>query len=207
MVNVCKSFVSVIIAGFAFQVFADTAPKAWSSPVVDKIIYSNVLYLPISDSAVKAIPINDSGEELIDLLKVDNPRIQPMSAFNTKYRNTYDGYSKVRLGVYKKLLTMLKILPQNVGITYFEGFRTLQKQKEYFDKKFREILITGKDREMAYQEAAKFVSPFIDNIPPHATGAAIDISLFSVNNKKLIDMGKSPKEIKQYRDWDVRSDR
>ena len=43
---------------------------------------------------------------------------------------------------------------------------------------------------MAYQEAAKFVSPFIDNIPTHATGAAIDISLFSVNNKKLIDMGK-----------------
>ena len=49
-----------------------------------------------------------------------------------------------------------------------------------------------KDKEKAYSEASKFVSPFIDNIPTHCTGAAIDMTLFRVQRSgyHLLEMGK-----------------
>ena len=70
--------------------------------------------------------------------------------------------------------------------------RPLYTQKEYFDKKFKENLSKLKDKELAYQETSKSVSPFIDNIPTHATGAAIDITLFYIDDQanKLMDLGK-----------------
>ena len=175
-----------------YQVLATSAPGPWSSPTVNEKIYTNILYVPISNDVVKTIPIKDSHEEIVDLLKVDNPRIKPLAGFDPKFQNTYDGYSMIRLGVYKKMLKMLEILPQNVGIAYFEGLRPLYKQKEYFDKKFKEILREVKDKEIAYQETTKHVSPFISNIPTHATGAAIDFTLFFTDDQgeELMDMGK-----------------
>jgi D-alanyl-D-alanine dipeptidase len=129
---------------------------------------------------------------MVDLLEINNPRIKPLATFNENYKNTYEGYSKVRMGLYQKLLAMLKLFPNDVGIAYFEGLRPLAKQKEYFDKKLKETLLTIKDKNIAYQETAKLISPFIDNIPTHCTGAAIDITLFRVANgsSELIDMGK-----------------
>lgn len=175
----------------SFSSLAGEAPKHWLVPEVDSSVYQNVLYLPISDIAVKSIPLAIVNEELVDLLIINNPRIKALSFIDTNYQNTYEGYSKVRLGVYEKLIKMLEFLPKNIGIAYFEGFRPLWKQKEYFDKKFREILIDIKDKELAYQETTKHVSPFIDNIPTHGTGAAIDITLFETTNSgdQIIDMG------------------
>lgn len=139
---------------------------------------------------MKSIHIEAVDEELVDLLQVNDPRIKALSSIS-EYKNTYEGYSKVRLGVFHKLMEMLKVLPQDVGIAYFEGLRPLWKQKEYFDKKLKEILVEIKDKEMAYQETTKHVSPFIDNIPTHGTGAAIDITLFKFDETKceLMNMG------------------
>jgi len=174
--------------------FADTAPEAWKQKIVPEEISSKILYHPISHSSVAMMQIKDSGEELVDLLDINNPRLIPLSSFDKKYENTYEGWSKVRVGVYQKLLKMLDSLPDNIGIAYFEGFRTLSKQKEYFDKKFLEISQVISNENQAYLETTKHVSPFIDNIPTHATGAAIDMTLFSVNvnsdKKSLLDMGK-----------------
>lgn len=183
---------TLFIFSLTSTAFADKAAFHWFSPKVSNEIKENILYLPISDSSVKSIKLEAINEELIDLLKENNPRIKPLSSFNSQYKNTYAGYSKVRLGLYKRLVKMLEFLPSNVGIAYFEGLRPLSKQKEYFDKKFKEILVEVGDKEKAYYEAAKSVSPFIDNIPPHATGAAIDMTLFSINdkNEELLDMGK-----------------
>ena len=171
--------------------FANEAPRHWSVPQIDKIISENVLYLPIADSKVKSIALDEIDEEVVDLLKINNTRIRPLSVIDPQYKNTYEGFSKVRLGVYEKLVKMLELLPKNIGIAYFEGFRPLWKQKEYFDKKFKEILVEVKDKELAYQETTKHVSPFIDNIPTHGTGAAIDITLFETKDEGevLIDMG------------------
>ena len=178
---------------FCNYALAQHAPCPWPSPSVNHKVSENVLYVPISDSAVTVLSICENHEQLFDLLEINNSRIKPMATFNAKYTNTYEDYSKVRLGVYNKLLVMLEYLPDNVGIAYFEGFRPLYKQKEYFDNKFKEILQTIPDKERAYQETSKHVSPFINNIPPHTTGAAIDMTLFSIDehgHEQLIDMGK-----------------
>lgn len=169
------------------------APAPWPELKIEAEIAAKVLYVPISDPSVTAIEIFDCREELIDLLTVENTRLKPLAGFDQKYVNTYSGYSQIRLGVYKKLLAMLEILPINVGIAYFEGFRPLSKQKEYFDKKFTEILAVIPDLEQAYMETTKHVSPFIANIPPHTTGAAIDMTLFTTvedGSELLLDMGK-----------------
>jgi zinc D-Ala-D-Ala dipeptidase len=169
-----------------------TAPKKWSTPKVRALIAKNVLYFPIAHESVKNIPLHESDEALVDLLEINNPRIKPLSAFNPQYTNTYEGYSKVRRSVYEKLVKMLDALPKNIGIAYFEGFRPLHKQKEYFDNKLKEVMETIKDKHQAYQETCKHVSPFIDNVPTHTTGAAIDMTLFEVKEgrEELIDMGK-----------------
>lgn len=175
----------------AASTFANESPTCWSTPQVEQVVTDNILYLPIADSRVKSVNIDPINEEMIDLLKINNPRIKALSSIDKKYQNTYEEFSKVRLGVYKKLVKMLKFIPKDVGIAYFEGLRPLWKQKEYFDKKFKEILIEIKDKELAYQETTKHVSPFIDNIPTHGTGAAIDITLFKIKDGRyvLIDMG------------------
>jgi len=169
-----------------------TAPESWVNPQVPQEIASNVLYTSIVDQAVKNITIQDSIEEMVDLETINNPRIKQLSTFHPRYMNTYKAFSQIRHGLYQKLLTMLEILPENMGIAYFEGFRPLAKQKEYFDNKLQETLLTIQDKELAYQETAKLVSPFIDNIPVHCTGAAIDMTLFQIvnNTYELIDMGQ-----------------
>ena len=186
-------FISMsIVASNIYAVEKKTAPQAWAASDVPAIVSDNILYLPIAHEAVKSIGIQEIDEPLIDLSQVNNARIKPLSFFSEKYVNSYAEYSKIRQGVYLKLLKMLEILPENVGIAYFEGYRPLSKQKEYFDKKFKEILAQVKDKELAYQETSKLLSPFINNVPTHATGAAIDIALFEINDSKpqLIDMGK-----------------
>lgn len=169
-----------------------TAPTPWLEPIAPTVVSTNVLYLPIASEIIKKIPIKGIDEELIDLQTLNNPRLRPLAKFDSKYKNTYNEYSKIRLGVYKKLLIMLDKLPANIGIAYFEGLRPLYKQKEYFDKKFKETLVSIPDKDEAYFETCKSISPFIDNVPTHCTGAAIDMTLFqTVNGKaRLINMGK-----------------
>jgi D-alanyl-D-alanine dipeptidase len=169
------------------------APKPWlTGPMVSAEIAQNVLYLPISDSRVKNIPIVDSEEEIIDMRNIENPRLRPLTSVDSRYQNSYPEFGQVRSGVYKRLLAMLGHLPENIGIAYWECLRPLAKQKEYFDNKFREVLQEIKDKNQAYKETCRHVSPFIDNVPTHATGAAVDITLFEINENevKLLDMGK-----------------
>ncbi len=168
------------------------ASKPWNYPKVDEEIARNILYIPIADPRVKAIEIVESGEELVDLLQVKNPRIKSLAAINKDLCNTYEGYSKVRKGIYKRMLKMLQYLPKDIGIAFCEGFRPIAKQKEYFDQQFKEKLLKLQDKEKAYIEASKFASPFIANTPTHCTGAAIDMTLFRISESKdeLLTMSK-----------------
>jgi D-alanyl-D-alanine dipeptidase len=168
----------------------DLAPQAWEG--VEEKIAKNVLYYPIVCDEVKSIPIEENGEEMVDLLIINHPRIKLMSDFDKIFTNSYEGFSKIRKGVYERLQKMLDHLPKNIGIAYFEGYRPPKKQKEYFDKRYAEIIEVVKDPEIAFAQTCKEVSPIEGNVPTHCTGAAIDITLFINNGVKetLIDMGK-----------------
>lgn len=154
-----------------------------------------ILSLPIADIAVKKILIEEVNDPLVDLNEVNNPRIVPLVSIDKKYDAGHLENGKVRKGLYGKLLLLLEDLPHNISIAFFEGYRPLWKQKEYFENKFKEILkqYGDNDLERAYSETCKFVSPFIDNVPVHCTGAAIDFMLFTIANngaKILLDCGK-----------------
>lgn len=167
---------------------AKTAPSPWPEPNVPTTVAESVMYLPIAHDRVKQIPIHQVGEEMVDLLEINHPRLQPMSIFDPLYQNSYQGFSLTRQSCYEKLLEMLAHLPEDIGIGYFEAYRPLDKQKQYFDEKLLEVLQQIPDPEQAYLETAKSIAPFIRNIPPHATGAAIDMTLFK--DDQFLDMGK-----------------
>lgn len=173
------------------QLLAEEAPFNWASELDSALIKEGVLFLPIAHPKVKDIPIDGIDEDLVDLQKYQHSRLMPLSHIDKRYQNTYDDYSKLRKSLYDRLLMMLDVMPEDIGIAYFEGFRPLWKQKEYFDKKFKEFLLEIQDKEVAYHETSKLISPFIDNVPVHCTGAAIDMTLFKVvqGAPVLLDMG------------------
>jgi D-alanyl-D-alanine dipeptidase len=157
--------------------------------------FVQIMFLPITNHQVKNLPIDECNDRLVDLNKMNHKRIVPMKAFDQVYDAKYQESGNIREGLYQKLLLLLEHLPNNIGIAFFEGYRPLWKQKKYFDKKFKELLQQSEDHDMekVYAETSKLVSPFIDNIPVHCTGAAIDLTLFSIDNdgtKSLLDMGK-----------------
>lgn len=169
-------------------------------PADDKCPKYKILSMPIVSSEVTKIKIEECGEQLIDLTKVGNKRIVPLTNFGVVYNAGHNDFGKIRNGLYQRLLLLLEYLPQNVGLAVFEGYRPLWKQKEYFAKKFKELVAAGKGNKLdnnymnsVYTETCKFVSPFIDNIPVHCTGAAIDFMLFKFNDHgsmELLDLGK-----------------
>src|SRR5205814_264227 len=63
--------------------------------------------------------------------------------------------------------------------------------KKLFDAELARLLREnpGMTKEEAEAETSKWVSPYKNNVPVHATGAAIDIHLFHKKTKTFIDMG------------------
>lgn len=223
------TFKSISISSFSFN-----KASSFSTPVSD-IVQNAVLYYSVVDIKVIEKEIKENQDPLVDLasfqpldelsrqdkvsflqrlsisdsdLKTLLNRFKALSSFDQKYfEKSYEGNSKVRLGVFERLLKMLTRLPVHIGIAYFEGYRPLSKQKEYFDQKFIELFNHKLKQsqknffelneqefnyflETTYTLTTTHVSPFINNTPTHSTGAAIDIHLYDTNTNELLDIGK-----------------
>lgn len=160
----------------------------------------------IADPRIKEIPIQENGEELVDLRLVGCERIQMLpeptfpfeaACFNSGLPNA----SKMRVSIFTRLQKMLGALDElaisfgyesgQIDIKVFEGLRDLGTQKMLFEKKLEEILLSNPDLtlELAEQETSKWVSPFKNNVPVHSTGAAIDICLWDNKKENFVDMG------------------
>lgn len=160
----------------------------------------------IADPIIKAIPIHENGEECVDLRTIQHARIhmlpEPEVPFESPYFNSgLINASKMRSTVFAKLEEMVKALDElapefgyeigQIDIKVFEGLRDIIVQQQLFEERVRGILLGHPDLtlEMAEQEAAKWVSPYKNNIPVHATGAAIDIRLMDSKTDTFLDMG------------------
>jgi len=223
------TFKSISISSFSFNTSSQFAVSV-SDIVQNAVLYCSVVAQPVTAKEIieNKDPLVDlaSSNPLIGLSTQDNVsflqrlsisdsdlenllnRFKALSSFDQKYaEKSYEGNSKVRLGVFERLLKMLTRLPGHIGIAYFEGYRPLSKQKEYFDQKFIEIFhqeLANTQRtlstlneetldhllEMTYNITTTHVSPFIDNIPTHSTGAAIDIHLYDTRTRQLLDIGQ-----------------
>ncbi|MDX1837819.1 D-alanyl-D-alanine dipeptidase [Legionella taurinensis] len=149
----------------------------------------------IAAPEVLAIPIVENHDPLIDIKHSDELFIGP----SPEIPNNTD-YTKMRNDVYQRLLAAQQLLPANLRFCLYEGFRSLALQKKLFDARYAELqqLHPHWAREQLFNETTKLISPVLNldgspNIPPHTTGAAIDVYLVDKEGQP-VDMGIHPKD-------------
>ena len=149
----------------------------------------------ISDNKVLAIPIHENHDAWIDLRKQKTIVYGP----SPEVPNNRD-YFYLRKTVYEKLKLAQSHLLKGYHFCLYEGYRSLALQKMIFDKQYANVERRHPDwpKKDIFLETTKLVSPVINpdktpNIPPHSTGAAIDVYLVDDDGRAL-DMGIHPKD-------------
>lgn len=149
----------------------------------------------IADPKILAIKVIDNQETLIDLRDQQNIVIGP----SPEIPNNID-YTYLRKSVYEKLKQAQTLLPTGLRFCLYEGYRSLTLQKMLFDERFEKIKNQHPTwtPEAVFLESIRLISPVINqdgstNIPPHATGGAIDVYLINESGE-AIDMGIHPKD-------------
>jgi D-alanyl-D-alanine dipeptidase len=144
----------------------------------------------IADPKVLKIPVHENNDPLIDL------RDQHLIVFgpSPEVPNNTD-YTKMRKPVYDKLVEAQQILPAGLKFCLYEGYRSLALQEKLFKDRYGELEKAHPtlSPDEIFIETTKLVSPVINldgsqNVPPHSTGAAIDVYLINADNE-VVDMG------------------
>ncbi|MDR3646309.1 MAG: M15 family metallopeptidase [Candidatus Babeliales bacterium] len=173
---------------FIIDILTPPALQAYSE--VSKSMTEKETMILITDPRVLQIRIIDNKEEFIDL------KNQTEIAYGSspEIPNNQD-YTKIRKTVYNKLIEAQKMLPQGLRFCLYEAHRSLSTQKKIFDIHYNQLKDSnpGWDKDRCFNETTKLASPVINrdgsnNIPPHSTGAAIDIYLID-NAGNIVDMG------------------
>jgi len=163
----------------------------------------------IGHPVIKSVPIIDNEEPLIDIRYMHNSRLcmlpHPLEGkffYGADYNSGLPCASKIRKELYRKLKKMISCLDElsalfgynsgEVSIKVFEGLRDLKTQTKLFQDKLEEIKKDNPDftEQEAELETSKWVSPVKNNVPPHSTGAAIDIRLWNETTHDFVDLGK-----------------
>ena len=165
---------------------------------------------PIAAPCIKQIAIVENGELIVDVAMMQHNRVKVMSdaELPLAHESVRDIDSRseqhgcMRASVFNALANMIDELDTlavdfgyeagSLEIRVFEGLRDLATQKELFDTKMAVIVENNPamTHEQAYAETSKWVSPYINNVPPHSTGAAIDIHLWNNKTNSFCDMGR-----------------
>lgn len=148
----------------------------------DRNKMNEVNFLLISDPKIWAMQVQDCGEQLVDLGKLNYQIKLERASF-------YDGYTKVRESVVKKLNEARELLPQGFDFFFSEGHRPITLQNEMYNEYYAHLAAAHPDWDDAKLkiETSKYVAPAKD-VPPHSTGGAIDITLIDANGNE-VDMG------------------
>lgn len=155
----------------------------------------------IADPQVLRIPIQDNQEPLVNLAdeKSINYGPSPEIPNNTNY-------TFMRKTVYEKLKQANAMLPKGMHFCLYEGYRSLELQQMIFTQQYKNVKARHPDWSLdnLFDETTKLVSPVTNkdgtkNIPPHSTGAAIDVYLIDDKGNPL-DMGIHPKDWMQDKD-------
>lgn len=151
---------------------------------------ANKRFLFLADPEIIAIPIMDNHEQLVDL------KDQLIISFgpSPEIPNNTD-YTKMRKTVYEKLVQAQYLLPSGLRFCVYEGHRSLSLQEHLFNNRFAMLQEEHPSwlKDKIFQETTRLVSPSVNldgtrNVPPHSTGAAIDVYLIN-SEGEIIDMG------------------
>ena len=129
----------------------------------------------MGDDRVRAIPVLENGEGLVDLrsldaLGLDSRKVDPAGS-----------YAHLHTGVARRLAHAQAALPVGLELLVIEGFRPLELQGRYFDEYADNLRQRHPD--LNASELARLVTRHVSppDIAPHSTGAAIDLTLRNRN--------------------------
>lgn len=149
----------------------------------------------INDKEVQKIPIRENHEPLFDLRNQCDILVGPSPEVESN-----QNYYWVRRGVAEKLKIASKNLPKGYHFCLYEGYRSLTLQSDLFQSYQKKIKrqYPHLDEKALFEKTVQLVSPITNfdktpNIPPHSTGAAIDVYLLNDEGEAL-DMGIHPKD-------------
>ena len=136
----------------------------------------------ISDPRVLALPIEESGEPLMDLRDESSIRVDDAKAERS------DRWWQARAGVAERLRRAQEACPPSVKLLVVEAFRTLALQRHYFERDLERVAeqYPDWDEQAVYEFTARYVAP-PDIVPPHCTGGALDLTL--VREGVQLDLG------------------
>ena len=125
----------------------------------------------LSDPRVRAVPVRDSGEPLVEL----DLRFGPARAV-------------VRAGLAVRLDAALSLLPAGVGLRVVEGHRPAAAQLAIIERYAAEVRAAHPDAGPAELPVltSRFVAPL--EVAPHVAGAAVDLTLVDAAGRDL-DLG------------------
>lgn len=150
----------------------------------------------IADPEIISIPIIECHEAMIDVkdqaeLQYGSPPETPLTAPH---------YTLMRKTVYDKLCLSQKDLPPGWRFRLYEAFRSIEVQQMLFDEEYKLTAkrLSAHSHAEIFHETTRLVSPVINfdgsvNIPPHNTGAAVDVELLD-GDGQVVDMGMEAKD-------------
>jgi len=141
-----------------------------------------------SSPEVCMVPINECQEPLIDLKQTADLQYGPPPECPA----TEPDYTRMRQGIYERLLTAQALLPDGIHIRLYEGFRSLAVQQMLFDDELERVKARQPklNPDEQFEEATRMVSAVTypdgsHNVPPHNTGAAVDLELVDEHGEAL----------------------
>ena len=138
------------------------------------------------------ITVNDHQVVLFNNIKNTRIKIKPMY-FDLGFSPSSAIFGRV--SVYRRLLIVLSILPENYGLIVWDVYRPREVQGRLFEWMSNEIkknqpLLSNSEN---HNETLKYMSApskIGDKYcPPHLSGGAIDLTIFDVNSGLELDMG------------------
>ncbi|MEW9534296.1 M15 family metallopeptidase [Microbispora sp. NPDC049125] len=133
----------------------------------------------LSDPAVSRMPIEESGEALLDL------RTVPALRLDTRMADEEGCYAHLRLSVVDRLVVAQTLLPPALRFLVIEGFRPFELQARYFAAHVERLRAARPNLDPAWyhRQASRYISP--PEVAPHVAGAAVDLTLCETDGSEL----------------------
>ncbi len=137
------------------------------------------------------IPVHDNGEALVDLKKLDQKSLPILfSSGTTAYGAQGDAF-RLRAGAADRLFAAAEdLLDRRSGAITFritDAFRPIALQRKYYHEIRNKLIMDGFEGDELKQRVAWVIAD-PDLIPPHVTGAAVDLTLAFVETGKDLNM-------------------